>query len=156
MKRAQIILLLPPLLAACDEESRRIRGCVREHGTITVEEYLQDKGLDDCPDTPVSSCTGEILSAAAMECVAWELYYMDYRESLDSGPVVSGMDFSVVNEFHPENIAYSSDLRFDDLIWIVGKYEGINNEYSGTRLFGARTGSGHPSYFLSSSLSTPF
>ena len=156
MKRHTLLLASCCVLGACAEESRLIRGCVREHGTITVEEYLQERGLTSCPDTPGSSCTGEILSVAAMECTARELDALEIRESQDQGNVQSGFAYTVVDSFRPATISYSSSPEFDDLIWGVELYEYGEDTHSRTRYFGARTGHRMPVWIYSYDLSTPF
>lgn len=156
MRGPVMLLMSCCFLGACTEESRLIRGCVREHGTITVEEYLQERGLTSCPDTPGSSCAGEILSVAAMECTARELYYLEIRESQDEGNVQSGFDYEVVDGFRPVTIAYSSNPEFDDLIWGVELYEYGEDTRSGMLHYGARTGHRMPVWVYSYDLSTPF
>ena len=100
---ALIVAGLASPLAGCSAPDY-VRQCVREHGRIRIDDYLEEQGLDECPGTPEQYCRGRILSREAATCAA-EAYIL--RESagyqLDR---LEGLAFGQVGEPDEEGLVW--------------------------------------------------
>lgn len=106
-------LVLLFLSAACTPHAA---VCRREFGKTTVQRYLDEQGLSECPGVPEAACRGRIVSPETAACV-FERQYQDKVDDFYEWEVSATTTMPWVEDIHVLGLSFVPDLHDGEFVW---------------------------------------